>query len=226
VWSNCGTRRCPHVLRAIAVHYWFVVGDSASRSWHRWEVWQVKDAGGQGIGHVHRDRSHPEGGVGGGPYRLAAEWRGSAARAICAVFTQVQAYPYRDHYRAWPGPNSNTFVAWVLREAGLPHVFDPRAIGKDYGGMLGITASSRPARVQLEMPHLGVRLSLKDGAEVHVLGFTGGLRWSPLAVDTPFGRLRFAKTANPARNARPETASPVATRANPRDVRMVDVVSG
>jgi hypothetical protein len=32
----------------------------------------------------------------------------------------------------WPGPNSNTFVAWVLREAGVEHALDPRAIGRNY----------------------------------------------------------------------------------------------
>ena len=32
----------------------------------------------------------------------------------------------------WPGPNSNTFVAWVLREAGVEHALDPRGIGRNY----------------------------------------------------------------------------------------------
>ena len=111
-----------------------VVFDPVSRQWHRWEVWQVKDAGGQSHGHVHCDLMHPDSGVGGGAYRIGAAWDGSAAGARCAVLTHAQDYPYRDRYRAWPGPNSNTFVAWVLREAGLHHSLDPRAIGKDYCG--------------------------------------------------------------------------------------------
>jgi Protein of unknown function (DUF3750) len=195
----------PHFLRAIAVHYWFVVGDPAARQWHRWEVWQTKDAGGQSLGHVHCDLRHPDDGVGGGAYRLAAEWSDSAAQAIYAVLAQAQDYPYRDLYRAWPGPNSNTFVAWVLREAGLHHALDPRAIGKDYVGLLGMQLSSRPAGAQVETPLLGVRVCLRDGVEVHLLGLTCGLRWSPLEVYTPFGRLGL-KTAAPARNARPDTA--------------------
>ena len=194
----------PHCLRAIAVHSWFVVWDPAARRWHRWEVWQTKDAGGQSFGHVHCDLKPPYAGVGGGPSRLAAVWHGRAARTVGAVLTRARAYPYRDRYRAWPGPNSNTFAAWVLREAGVAHAFEPRAIGKDYSGRCGLQLTPRPARVQLETPVLGVRLSPSEGAEVHVLGFTWGLRWSPLAVDTPFGRLGRRNMPDPACNACPD----------------------
>ena len=75
----------PYFLRAVAVHCWFAVFDVDSRRWHRWEVWQTKNAGGKSIGHVHCDLWHPDCGVGGGAYRLAAEWDGSAAGAIYAV---------------------------------------------------------------------------------------------------------------------------------------------
>jgi Protein of unknown function (DUF3750) len=183
----------PYVLRPIAVHYWFTVFDPVSRQWHRWEVWQTKNAGGKSIGHIHCDRQHPDCGVGGGTYRVAAEWDGSTARDICAVLARPQEYPHWDRYRAWPGPNSNTFVAWALREAGLHYSFDPRAIGKDYMGLLGIRLSFRPADVQVETPVLGVRISLRVGVEVHLLGLTCGLRWSPLEVYTPFGRVAFWK---------------------------------
>jgi hypothetical protein len=183
----------PHFVGAIAVHYWFAVFDMVSHQCHRWEVWQAKNAGGKSIGHVHCDRRHPDSGVGGGVYHLAAEWDGSAARAICAVLTKAQDYPHWDRYRAWPGPNSNTFAAWVLRQAGLHYSFDPRAIGKDYMGLLGMRRSSSPACVQLETPLLGVRVSLHDGVEVHLLGLTCGLRWSPLELYTPFGRVGLRK---------------------------------
>jgi Protein of unknown function (DUF3750) len=183
----------PRCLGAIAVHYWFTVFDPISRQWRRWEVWQTKNAGGKSIGHIHCDLRHPDCGVGGGAYRLAAEWDGGAARDICAILARPQEYPHWDRYRAWPGPNSNTFVAWVLRKAGLHHSFDPRAIGKDYMGLLGIRLWSRPAYAQVETPILGVRISLHAGVEVHLLGLTCGLRWSPLEVYTPFGRVVFRK---------------------------------
>ena len=196
----------PHFLKAIAVHYWFAVFDPASRQWHRWEVWQAKDAGGKSMGHVHCDLRHPDCGVGGGAYRLGAEWGGSAAWAIYSVLNNARDYPHRDRYRAWPGPNSNTFVAWVLRQAGLHHAFDPRAVGKDYVGLHGMWRSARRAGVQLETPLLGVKFSPHDGVEIHWLCLTWGLRWSPLAIDTPFGRVIVLKTAGPAQNASPETS--------------------
>lgn len=115
-------------IGAIAVHCWFVVFDE--EGCHRWEVWQTKNAGGFCIGHVHRDLKHPEDGVGGGPSRVAAEWQGEAALAIKSVLKNAKAYPYCQRYRLWPGPNSNTFVAWVLREAGIEHRLGRRAIGR------------------------------------------------------------------------------------------------
>jgi hypothetical protein len=92
-----------------------------------------------------------------------------------------------------------------LREAGLHHSLDPRAVGKDYLGLLGMRLSSRPTCAQLETPLLGLKLSLQDGVEVHLLCLTCGLRWSPLEVYTPFGRVGVLKRTDPARNARPDT---------------------
>jgi hypothetical protein len=117
-------------IGAFAWHYWFVVVDGTSH--HRWEVWQTKNAGGSCIGHVHCDLKQPEDGVGGGPSRLATHWDGEPARRILQVLRQVESYPYCETYRMWPGPNSNTFVAWVLRQAGIEQKLNPRGIGKNY----------------------------------------------------------------------------------------------
>jgi len=114
----------------IAWHYWFVVSDGTGR--HRWEVWQTRNAGGSCIGHVHCDLKLPEDGVGGGPSRLAAVWDGEAALAIKSVLEKPESYPWCERYRLWPGPNSNTFVAWVLRQAGVEQALDRRGIGKNY----------------------------------------------------------------------------------------------
>ncbi len=118
-------------IGALAWHYWFVVADGTGR--HRWELWQTKNAGGFCIGHVHRDLKAPEDGVGGGPSRLVTEWRGEDAARIAAVLRTIDAYPYCETYRYWPGPNSNTFVAWVLRQAGIQHPLDPRGLGRKFG---------------------------------------------------------------------------------------------
>ena len=77
---------------------------------------------------------HPDRGVGGGPPRIECEWVGEEAEKLLAVLTDPQRYPYRERYRAWPGPNSNTYVAWALQEAGLEQRLNRRAIGSSYRG--------------------------------------------------------------------------------------------
>ena len=121
----------PFPVGALAVHYWFVVFDGPSCT--RWEVWQTKNAGPHCIGHVHRDLKGPDDGVGGGPARTAARWDGEAARRIAGVLQRIERYPYCERYRYWPGPNSNTFAAWVLREAGVEQPLQWKALGKNYG---------------------------------------------------------------------------------------------
>lgn len=120
------------VIGALAVHFWFVVRDEAGRC-SRWEVWQTPDAGGTSIGHVHRDLKGPDEGVGGGPPRVAFQWVGEPAARIRAVLEQIDRYPHRHRYRYWPGPNSNTFAAWVLREAGVEYAFPWQAFGARFG---------------------------------------------------------------------------------------------
>lgn len=115
-------------IGAIAVHCWFVVRDDAG-SCSRWEVWQTADAGGTSVGHVHRDLKGPDEGVGGGPPRTVARWQGAPAQRIFQVLKGIEAYPWCRHYRYWPGPNSNTFAAWVLREAGIEYAFHWKALG-------------------------------------------------------------------------------------------------
>ena len=128
----------PPPLRALARHYWFTVLDPEhapdQRCWHRWEVWQWQGAGGVNWGHVHPDLMDPTAGVGGGPSRMEVQWRGAAAGRLARVLNDPLGYPYRSRYRAWPGPNSNTYAAWVLHRAGVEHALDRHALGKDYLG--------------------------------------------------------------------------------------------
>jgi Protein of unknown function (DUF3750) len=117
-------------IGAIAVHHWFIVEDG--NACHRWEVWQTADAGGVSTGHVHCDLKPPEEDVGGGPTVVAAEWTGEEAARLKAVIDRAMDYPAAQLYRYWPGPNSNSFVAWILREAKVEHPLDWKGIGKDW----------------------------------------------------------------------------------------------
>ena len=54
-------------------------------------------------------------------------------RTLARIEAAVASYPYADRYTAWPGPNSNSFVAHVLRAVPELKVDLPStAIGKDY----------------------------------------------------------------------------------------------
>jgi hypothetical protein len=121
----------PFGVGLLADHCWFVVFEADGRC-HRWEVWQTANAGGRAIGHLHCDLKPPDAGVGGGRARVLAQWTGEPAERLRAVLERAADYPHCGRYFAWPGPNSNTFVAWVLRRAGVAHRLSWRAIGKGY----------------------------------------------------------------------------------------------
>jgi hypothetical protein len=123
----------PMPIGMFAAHYWFTVLDSRSGRCDRWEVWQSKDAGGVSVGHLHCNLKEPDAGVGGGPAVLAAEWKNEEASRIKEILDKTgEQYPHRHHYLPWPGPNSNTFVVWVLRKAGIELQLPWKAIGKDF----------------------------------------------------------------------------------------------
>ena len=108
----------PRPLSRFAWHHWFVVRDGDSVA--RWEVWQTQNAGGESVGHVHKNLMAAERGVGGGNAVHVFTWHGAEAENIARVLERTWShYPDRFRYLSFPGPNSNTFVAWVLRRAGL-----------------------------------------------------------------------------------------------------------
>ncbi len=127
----------PH-LEAIACHCWFASWSPGEGRWRRWEVWQDPGPRGSGTdwGHLRRDLMGVCSGVSdgddGSPPWVLAEWRGAEAERLQAVLSRPESYPWRDVYRYWPGPNSNTYVAWVLREAELTDRLPPAALGAGY----------------------------------------------------------------------------------------------
>jgi hypothetical protein len=187
--------RCSSVppLDLLGVHYWFAVFEPETGRWHRWELWQQADAGGTSWGHVHKDLMHVDANVGGGPMQVRAEWHGEEARALGQALARSPEYPERGRYFAWPGPNSNTYIAWVLRRAGVAADLEPRGIGKDYLGVAGVETTTTGAGVQAESSLLGLKVGLRDGVELHFLSLTFGLDALRPAVKTPFGRLGLAE---------------------------------
>ena len=128
---------------------------------------------------------------------LLAEKRGEGVEELIARIDRVaRAYPYAGEYAVWPGPNSNTFTASVLRalpelKADLP----PTAIGKDYLGDRLVATAPSGSGFQLSLRGLlGVTASAVEGLEVNVLGLSFGLDPFSPAIKLPiFGRVGPAR---------------------------------
>lgn len=120
------------MLGKIAEHHWLVISDEGSHT--RWEVWQSANVICNDIGeswdHLHRDLLPPEQGVGNGPaYKLCAWLDDDARYLIDRITTSPQRYPWCSQYRYWPGPNSNTYIQWIL--LGM-HTLGRKGLGKRY----------------------------------------------------------------------------------------------
>ena len=124
--------KIPHI-EGIAAHCWLVFWDEQERKWTRWEVWQKADMG-AGLGHVwtRSGAGSARQGVGAGQSWALAQWEGEAAPRFRRIRRCPEASPWPDSYAYWPGPNSNTYIAWVLLQAGVDASLPPAAIGARY----------------------------------------------------------------------------------------------
>src|SRR5215831_10697837 len=116
----------------LGVHTWIAVKRTAASAYTRYEVigWGVD----RGAPAVRVNRAGPDNyWFGAAPERLVDRRGPDVDALIDRVEAAVRSYPYPDSYRTWPGPNSNTFVAWIARAVPELRVDLPStAIGKDY----------------------------------------------------------------------------------------------
>jgi len=170
-----------------AVHTWIAVKPEGAPEYTTYEVvgWRAFH-GGDAL-QIHN----------GGPDRywfgakpdLLADVRGAAAaQAIKDIEKAVAEYPWPDSYRTWPGPNSNTFTAFVTRrvpalKANLP----PTAIGKDYIGDMSIIGSAPSGQgAQLSLWGVaGVLVAPEEGLEFNLLGLSIGFNPFNLSLRLP-----------------------------------------
>jgi hypothetical protein len=165
------------------VHTWVAVKPTEAKSWTVYEVigWRLRWS--ESVVVVrHRD---PDGRWFGAEPELYADKRGAGVDELIArIDKAARDYPYARQYTVWPGPNSNTFTAWIARavpelEVDLP----PTAIGKDYlgGSVFGAAPSGRGYQLSLG-GLLGFAASGIDGLELNVLGLNIGLGPSGLKL--------------------------------------------
>jgi len=173
-----------------AVHSWVVFKPANATTWSRYDV--------VGWGSPVRNNGWaPDGRWFGDAPRVLVDVRGTQAAALIPkVQATITAYNYNNagDYRIWPGPNSNTFVAAVLRAVPeLETTLPPNAIGKDFrpGAYLGLTDSRTGVEASL-YGLIGVKIGWVEGVEFNLFGLVAGLDLRHPALKLPgFGRIGF-----------------------------------
>jgi hypothetical protein len=115
------------------------------------------------------------------------------------VRAAVARYPYPHDYRVWPGPNSNTFTAFIARSVpALGLELPSNAVGKDFlpGGAL-VGAAPSGTGYQLSLFGLaGILVARAEGIEVNLLGLNLGIDFAAPALKLPgIGRLGVPRAA-------------------------------
>jgi hypothetical protein len=185
----------------ISVHSWLVLKRANAAAWTRYDV--------VGWGTPLRINGWaPDGRWFGNRPTVVTDLNGPEAEAVLPkIEAAVREYQFRHpgDYRMWPGPNSNSFVAAVLRtvpelRAALPS----NAIGRDYRPhpYFGLTDSRTGVEANL-WGALGAKLGVVEGIEINVLGLVAGLDLRRPAVKLPgYGRIGLegpSAIAEPAR---------------------------
>src|SRR6266436_4233404 len=116
------------------VHTWIAVKPANAMSWTVYEIigWRLRWSD---SALVIRERQ-PDAPWFGSVPELYADKRGPGVEELIArIDKAARDYPYSNTYTLWPGPNSNTFTAWIARAVPELQVDLPAtAIGKDFIG--------------------------------------------------------------------------------------------
>jgi hypothetical protein len=172
----------------VAVHSWIVLKRADAPDWTRYDV--------AGWGSpVKVNNWPPDGRWYGTAPTVVADVSGAAAEALIPrIEAAVKNYPYANagDYRVWPGPNSNTFVAAVLRvvpELGVE--MPPNALGRDFRPLPYAGLSDSQTGIEASLwGLLGVKIGWVEGIEINLLGLVVGLDVRHPALKLPgFGRI-------------------------------------
>ncbi|MEP7275183.1 MAG: DUF3750 domain-containing protein [Betaproteobacteria bacterium] len=173
---------------AFAVHTWVAAKPADADRYTRYEVigWRAM-RGGSALS-VSQSEAPDAEWYGSAPVILA-DLRGAIAEKVAAKLpAAAQSYPYADRYSAWPGPNSNTFLAHLGREIpelglNLPSI----AIGKDYlpaGQVIARAPSGTGWQVSLG-GIVGVTAASVEGFELNLFGLVAGVDFRRPALKFP-----------------------------------------
>jgi hypothetical protein len=182
-----------------AVHTWVALKPAGAKAYTRYEVmgWGVD----HGAPALRVNRTGPDAYWFGSRPELLVDRRGEGVdELIVRVEAAIRSYPYLASYHTWPGPNSNTFIAYLGRAVPELRLDMPAtAIGKDFipGGM-PVGRSPSGTGVQLSLfGLLGMLAGVEEGLELNVLSLTFGLDVKHPALKLPVvGRLGVSRPAD------------------------------
>ncbi|WP_157015039.1 DUF3750 domain-containing protein [Mesorhizobium xinjiangense] len=119
----------------------------------------------------------------------------AAAALIPRIEAAIASYPYsrRGDYYIWPGPNSNSFVAHVLRQVPEIDVVAPsNATGRDFApGFAAVDLAPDWRDIHATLGGLmGFAAGARSGFEIHLFGLVAGIDFARPALKIPaYGRL-------------------------------------
>ncbi|PLX83149.1 MAG: DUF3750 domain-containing protein [Desulfuromonas sp.] len=115
-----------------AIHTWIAAKPTGESFYTVYDVVGWRANRGQPVMRISQDI--PDRYWFGAEPRLLKEYRGPGAdRLIVAIDLAAQSYPWKTTYRVFPGPNSNTFTAWIARQVPDLNLELPfSAIGSGY----------------------------------------------------------------------------------------------
>nr|BDT27979.1 DUF3750 domain-containing protein [Bacteriovorax sp. HI3] len=170
-----------------SVHSWVVTKEKNAPEYTTYHVigWRAQ----RGLPVIRVEKDIPDRHWFGARPELIASYIGPKAEAmIPEVEAAVKSYPYAEQYRAWPGPNSNTFVSHIIRSTkGMTVELPSNAIGKDWiykGQPLGWSETKTGIQFSI-VGALGFTLGLGEGVEVNVLGLSFGVDFLRPALKLP-----------------------------------------
>ena len=178
----------------LGIHTWIAVKSAQAKTYTVYEVIGWRQRRGLPVLVVY-DGVPDRRWYGNAPIILAEKRGEGADKLIARIDQAAREYPYAKQYTLWPGPNSNTFTAWVSR--AVPELMldlPPTAIGKDYMGYRFISLPPSGSGIQFSVfGLLGVLVSPVEGMELNFLGLTFGIDPDPLAIKLPgVGRVEWA----------------------------------
>jgi hypothetical protein len=115
-----------------AIHTWIATKSHGAADYQIYQVigWRLRT----GRSVVSISTGNPSRPWYGSPAILLHEIRGAAAQALIGrVHEAAVGYPFEMEYKMWPGPNSNSFTAWIgLEVPGLNLDLPVKAIGQSW----------------------------------------------------------------------------------------------